>query len=125
LPLATAISLQSGVPAIYPRKEPKAYGTRAGVEGAFEPGQTAVVIDDLASSGESKLEAIRRLEDNGLEVHGVVVLIDRQGGARSQLSRLGYALHPVLKLETLVEAWRAAGWIDSRQAEAVLAGVID
>ncbi len=125
LPIATAISLQSGLPAIYPRKESKAYGLRAEVEGAFAPGQTAVVIDDVASSGESKLEAIRRLEDQGLIVRDVVVLIDRQGGARSELERQGYAFHAALKLETLVEIWRDEGWIDDRQAEAVLAGVVD
>jgi uridine monophosphate synthetase len=125
LPIATALSLLSGRPAIYPRKETKAYGLRAGVEGEFQAGQEAVVIDDLASSGESKLEAIRRLEGNGLIVQDVVVLIDRQGGARAELARQGYSLHAVLKLNALVETWRAGGWIDDRQAAAVLAGIID
>ncbi len=125
LPIATALSLQTGVPAIYPRKEAKGYGLRAKVEGAYVPGQTAVVIDDVASSGESKLEAIRRLEAEGLRVKDVVVLIDRQGGARSELGSLGYGYHAALKLEDLVAIWRGAGWINDRQVEQVLAGVVD
>ena len=125
LPIATAISLKTGLPAIYPRKETKAYGLQATVEGAFHPGQTAVVVDDVASSGESKLDAIHRLEDQGLVVRDVVVLIDRQGGARTELERMGYGYHAALRLEALVESWRSVGWLDDSLAAAVLAGVVD
>lgn len=125
LPIATAISLKTGRPAVYPRKEPKQYGLRAAVEGAFQPGETVVVIDDLASSGESKLEAIRRLEAQGLVVRDVVVLIDRQGGARTELERRGYKFHAALQLDALVPVWTSAGWLDERQAGEILAGVVD
>ena len=54
IPIATAISLLGNWPVIYPRKEVKSYGTRAELEGVYEPGETVVIIDDLATTGESK-----------------------------------------------------------------------
>ena len=65
LPIATAISLAGGWPMIYPRGEAKAYGTGAEIEGA-SPGERAVVIDDLATTGGSKFEAIEKLTAAGL-----------------------------------------------------------
>ncbi|NMC11797.1 MAG: orotidine-5'-phosphate decarboxylase, partial [Chloroflexi bacterium] len=76
LPIATVISLQSGWPMIYPRKEIKEYGTRAEIEGAYLPGDRVVVIDDLATTGGSKFEAIEKLTSAGILVSDVVVLID-------------------------------------------------
>ena len=60
LPIATAISLAGGWPMIYPRKEAKSYGTGAEIEGGFAAGERAVVIDDLATTGGSKFEAIEK-----------------------------------------------------------------
>ena len=58
LPIATAISLAGGWPMMYPRKEAKSYGTGAEIEGDIAAGERAVVIDDLATTGGSKFEAI-------------------------------------------------------------------
>jgi uridine monophosphate synthetase len=124
LPIVTAIALQSGHRAVYPRKELKEHGLRAKVEGVYEPGQTAAVIDDLASSGESKLEAIERLESSGLKVQDVVVLIDRQGGAGPLLESRGYRFHAALSLGDLVADWQREGWIDRSQAKSVLDGML-
>ena len=89
IPVATAISLQSGWPVIYPRKEAKSYGLRAEVEGEYHAGERAVVIDDLATTGGSKFEIIDKLTEAGLQVKDVVVLIDRQSGAREALAEAG------------------------------------
>jgi len=53
IPIATAISLAGNYPMIYPRKEVKAYGTKAEIEGEYHAGETVVVIDDLATTGGS------------------------------------------------------------------------
>lgn len=119
LPIATAIALRTGRPLIYPRREMKDYGTRAQVEGGFQPGETAVVIDDLATTGESKIETIRKLESAGLRVQDVVVLIDREQGAGESLQAAGYRLHAVATLRPLVAAWQRLGAASAEQASQV------
>ncbi|GMR09386.1 MAG: bifunctional orotidine-5'-phosphate decarboxylase/orotate phosphoribosyltransferase [Anaerolineae bacterium] len=109
LPIATAIALQSVRPLIYPRKEVKEYGTKATVEGGFEPGDIAVLIDDLTTSGGSKFEAVDKLTAAGLEVRDVVVLIDRQAGASEALLAAGLKLHSVFTLRQLIGHWTTSG----------------
>jgi uridine monophosphate synthetase len=111
LPIATAISLQSGWPMLYPRKEAKEYGTRAAIEGVFAPGEQAVVIDDLATTGGSKFEAIQKLTAAGLRVQDVVVLIDRQSGAAEALQEAGHRMHAVFTLTQLLDYWEGMGRI--------------
>ncbi len=66
IPIATAISLQGNYPMIYPRKEVKTYGTKAEIEGEYQAGETVVIIDDLATTGGSKFEAIEKLTERGI-----------------------------------------------------------
>jgi uridine monophosphate synthetase len=112
LPLAVAASLAGGVPLVYPRREAKTYGTRRRIEGAFQPGERVVVIDDIVTDGASKLEAIELLEDAGLVVEDLVVLIDREQGARERLLARGYRLHAVLTISQCFDALAAAGLVD-------------
>jgi uridine monophosphate synthetase len=119
LPIVTAISLASGWPMLYPRKEAKEYGTQAQVEGEFRAGERAVLIDDLATTGGSKFEAIERLESVGLQVQDVVVLIDREGGAREALRQRRISLHAVFQLGAMIERWERCGTISGKQAAAV------
>ncbi len=109
LPIGTAVSLMGGWPLIYPRKEVKGYGTRAAIEGEYKTGEEVVVLDDLATTGESKFEAIDTLVAAGLHVRHVVVLIDRQSGAKEALQEKGYRLHAVLKLDELLDYWQQSG----------------
>ncbi len=112
LPIATAISLRSNRPLIYPRKEVKQYGTRVAIEGGFELGETAVLIDDLTTSGGSKFEAVDKLTAAGLEVRDVVVLIDREAGASKALLAAGLQLHSIFTLPQLIDHWRATDRVD-------------
>src|SRR5215211_3086756 len=105
IPIATAVSLQGNYPMIYPRKEVKAYGTKAEIEGEFHSGETAVVIDDLTTTGGSKFEAIEKLTAAGLKVSDVVVLVDRESGAREALEKEGLKLHAVLSINQLLNHW--------------------
>jgi uridine monophosphate synthetase len=105
IPIVTAISLQAGYPVIYPRKEVKTYGTKAEVEGEYQSGETAVVVDDLTTTGGSKFEGIEKLTAAGLKVKDVVVLIDRQSGAKEALAEAGFCLHAVLTIAELLDYW--------------------
>ncbi len=112
IPIATAISLQGGYPMIYPRKEAKAYGTKAEIEGEYHAGETVVVIDDLATTGGSKFEAIEKLTAAGLKVQDVVVLVDRQSGAKEALQAAGFHLHAVLTITGLLDHWELTGGVE-------------
>jgi len=105
IPIATAISLAGNYSMIYPRKEVKAYGTRAEIEGEYHTGETVLVIDDLATTGGSKFEAIEKLTGAGLIVRDVVVLVDRQSGAKESLQQAGFELHAVLTITQLLDHW--------------------
>lgn len=120
LPIGTAVALEMGLPLIYPRREVKGYGTGQKIEGSFEAGDRVVVLDDLITTGGSKLEAIRPLEEAGLAVRDVVVLIDREQGGREELAAAGYRLHAVLRLGEMLEELVAAGRIGARQRDEVL-----
>jgi uridine monophosphate synthetase len=121
LPIGTAVSLEMGRPMIYPRKEAKSYGRARQVEGTFQPGERVAVLDDLITTGGSKLAAIAPLEAAGLEVQDVVVLIDREGGGRDELAAAGYRLHAVLRLTELLDLLVQAGRIRPRQRDEVIA----
>ncbi len=118
IPIATAISLQGNYPMIYPRKEAKAYGTKAEIEGECHAGETVVVIDDLATTGGSKFEAIEKLTGAGLIVNDVAVLIDRQSGAKEALERAGYSLHAVMTIARLLDYWEETGKVEEEKIQA-------
>lgn len=117
IPIATAVSLQGGCPMIYPRKEVKTYGTKAEIEGEYRSGETAVVIDDLATTGGSKFEAIDKLTAAGLVVKDIVVLVDRQSGASESLAQAGYAMHSVLTITQMLDHWEQSGRVDKEKIE--------
>ncbi|MCK6581625.1 MAG: orotate phosphoribosyltransferase [Anaerolineales bacterium] len=117
IPIATAISLAGNYPMIYPRKEAKTYGTKAEIEGEYHAGETVVVIDDLATTGGSKFEAIEKLIGTGLFVKDVVVLVDRQSGAKESLEQAGYHLHAVLTITQLLDHWEANGKVAKEKIE--------
>jgi uridine monophosphate synthetase len=117
IPIATAVSLQGNYPMIYPRKEVKAYGTKAEIEGEFHAGEIALVIDDLATTGGSKFEAIDKLTAAGLKVTDVVVLVDRESGAKESLDQAGFHLHAVLTITQLLEYWEKTGKVEKSKIE--------
>jgi uridine monophosphate synthetase len=117
LPIATAISIHGGWPLIYPRKEVKTYGTKAEIEGRYLKGERIVVIDDLATTGGSKFEAIEKLTSEGLMVEDVVVLIDRQSGADKALIDAGYKLHSVTTLTKLLDYYEMSGKVQINHIE--------
>ncbi len=91
---------------------------QAEIEGAFHDGETVVMLDDLATTGESKFEAIDRLKSAGLVTHDVVVLIDRQGGARQGLEARGVRLHAVFTMTELLDHWQATRRLDAETLRA-------
>jgi orotate phosphoribosyltransferase len=117
IPIATAVSLHGNYPMIYPRKEVKTYGTKAEIEGEYHAGERVVVIDDLATTGGSKFEAIEKLTGAALMVKDIVVLVDRQSGAKESLAQAGYAMHAVLTISQLLEYSEENGKVEKDKIE--------
>ena len=119
LPITTAISLKSGIPMVYPRKETKDYGTQAEIEGIFSPGERVILIDDLSTTGGSKFEAIEKLNSVDLKVEDVLVLIDRESGAHEELAEAGFRLHAIFTLTQLLDIWKTGELISQNHVNDV------
>jgi orotate phosphoribosyltransferase len=81
VPLVTALSLHTGLPAAVVRPQAKAHGSRRRIEGVAVNGRNVIVVDDTARSGVSLLTAARLLRIAGAKVTTAVCVIDRQTGA--------------------------------------------
>jgi uridine monophosphate synthetase len=90
LPIGVALSLHLSKPLIYTRKERKEYGTGALIEGKFQPGEHILLVDDVITRGDSKIEVMKPLQDAGLIITDVAVLLDRQSGGAAMLATHGY-----------------------------------
>lgn len=120
LPLGTALCLDMDKPLIYPRKTAKSYGTGKQIEGVWQVGQTAVVIDDLITSGDSILQAIVALKASGLQVNEAVVLIDREQGGVAQMQEHGYKLHSAISISRVLAILEAHQRISAKERDKVL-----
>lgn len=108
--LALAYSLETNVPTIYARIRPEGTGPR-GIEGSFNKGDTALIFDDLITRGSSVMETATLLEENGIKVKDIIVLIDREHGAAEHLRRHGYNLMSILKLDVMLNHYMSKGLI--------------
>ena len=120
LPIGVAASIAGDLPMIYPRKEAKEYGTGKLIEGEFNAGETAAVVDDVITDGGAKVEAIQHLTAAGLVVKDVVILLDREQGGDRVLAKHGLTLHSVTKLTPALDALVRLGRITPVQREAAL-----
>ncbi|MEN6459673.1 MAG: orotate phosphoribosyltransferase [Thermoguttaceae bacterium] len=80
------------------RKESKGHGTNRYLEGPVQPGQTVVIVEDVVTTGGSSLVAIERAEAFGLEVAGVLAIIDRMEGGAEAFTQRGYQFASLLSI---------------------------
>ncbi|XP_005386599.1 PREDICTED: uridine 5'-monophosphate synthase isoform X1 [Chinchilla lanigera] len=113
LPLATVICSTHQIPMLIRRKETKNYGTKRLVEGAVNPGETCLIIEDVVTSGASVLETVEALQKEGLKVTDAVVLLDREQGGRDKLQAHGVRLHAVCTLSQMLEILEQQQRIDA------------
>ncbi|KAJ8406005.1 hypothetical protein AAFF_G00308930 [Aldrovandia affinis] len=119
LPLATIICSKHELPMLIRRKEAKDYGTKRLVEGAINPGDTCLIIEDVVTSGSSVLETAEVLQKQGLKVTDAIVLMDREQGGSVRLAKEGICLHAVVSLSKLLDVLHAAGQIEADMVHSV------
>jgi orotate phosphoribosyltransferase len=90
VPLATAVSLELGLPAVFVRKSAKAYGTAECFEGEIYPGERVVVIEDVLTTGSEALRSARALREFGANVIEILGVIDREEGAAANIAAAGF-----------------------------------
>ena len=101
IPIATCMSLESGLPTRFVRKAAKEYGTCRLAEGGVIDGMRLLIVEDVVTSGGQVVESCRELRALGARVEDVVCVIDREGGGTRNLASEGLTLHPLFTMSQL------------------------
>lgn len=101
IPLVTMLSQVTGIPAMFVRKQAKAYGTRRLAEGGDPAGRTVVLVEDVITTGGAVIKAAVALRELGATVDSVLCAIDRSGSGASGLAEHGIAVRSVLTKDLL------------------------
>jgi orotate phosphoribosyltransferase len=104
VPLVAATSVATGRPYLIVRKAAKEYGTGNRIEGDFDAGDRVVVLEDVATTGQSALDAVQALREAGVVVDRVLVVVDREAGARELLADHDVALEALVSADQLLAA---------------------
>jgi orotate phosphoribosyltransferase len=84
------------------RKEAKAHGTGKVIEGAFDPADRVVVIEDVITTGGSALRAVASVRTAGATVLGVLAVVDREEGGREALEAAGLQVAALARASEIV-----------------------
>ncbi|MHC1625957.1 MAG: orotate phosphoribosyltransferase [Methanoculleaceae archaeon] len=101
VPLAVAVSLASGRPYAIIRKEEKRHGTGGNIIGDVN-GRSALLVEDVVTTGRSVLSGLKALRKAGALVREVVCVVDREEGGYDLLLKEGVHLHPLLKFSDIL-----------------------
>ncbi len=84
------------------RKEEKGHGTGKMVEGNLKPGDTVAMVEDVVTTGGSVIKAINAVREAGAEVKTLLVIVDREEGAKSKFEDLGVEFFSIFKISELL-----------------------
>ena len=98
LVIASALAIETVKPLIYVRSKPKNYGTSKSVEGKIQQGMNVVMIDDVATTGGSVVNAIKSLKEEKISIKDAYVNVNRMEGATEALPQLDVKLHSILDI---------------------------
>lgn len=104
VPLVAATSLVARKPYVIVRKQAKEYGTANRIEGELTEGEEVVVLEDIATTGRSALDAACALREAGARVSRVLVVVNREEGARELLAENDLSLDALLTASDLLAA---------------------
>jgi orotate phosphoribosyltransferase len=104
IPIATALSLKTGIPVAFVRKKAKEYGTCKLAEGIEIQGKNVCIIEDVVTTGGQILLSADDLKDYGAIVKNVLCVIEREQQGRENLENSGLSFLSLFKMEELIEA---------------------
>jgi orotate phosphoribosyltransferase len=99
--LATALSLETGLPFVIARKGTKDYSTAKAIEGILQPGDRVAVVEDVITTGAQAIRAARLAREAGAEVLAIVAVVDREEGGVAKIQEAGFALRSLFGKQDL------------------------
>ncbi len=119
--LVPSIAGKLGVPCVVIRKESKSYGLTDRITGGeVRKGDRVAFFDDVITSGASKVEAIKLLEESGGKIETIVVVVDREQGGKKELEKKGYKVKPVTTITEIVKSLMSFKTLSRSQANEIL-----
>lgn len=117
--IASALAIEIIKPLIYVRSKPKDYGTTKSIEGQIHKGMRVVMIDDVATTGGSVVNAIKSLKDANITIEDAYVIVNRMEGADEALKELGVKLHSLANVMQITQALHEQKFIEDDILEKV------
>jgi orotate phosphoribosyltransferase len=99
--LGGAVSMETGLPLVLVRKEPKGYGTSKQIEGILAPNDRVTLIEDVVTTGGDSLRSAQVLRDAGAEVISLVVVLDRGEGGEDNIRAAAIPYSPLFRVSDL------------------------
>ncbi|MGA3174662.1 MAG: orotate phosphoribosyltransferase [Syntrophorhabdales bacterium] len=101
--VVASYALRAPIPGFFIRKEPKGHGTNRWIEGGknLKKGMSVLILEDVITTGGSSLRAIEATEKEGLNVKGVLALLDRLEGGREAIKNRGYLFESIFTLDDI------------------------
>ena len=96
VPIATVLSVEVGLPALFVRKQAKTYGTCKLAEGPDVAGRRVTLVEDVITTGGAVRDATRALREAGAVVEVVICAIDRSPEGENPLADVGLDVRAVL-----------------------------
>jgi orotate phosphoribosyltransferase len=119
LVIASALAIETVKPLIYVRSKPKDYGTSKSVEGQIHEGMKVVMIDDVATTGGSVVNAIKSLKEANITIEDAYVIVNRMEGADEALKELGVKLHSITNIIQITQTLHEQKLVDGDTLEKV------
>jgi orotate phosphoribosyltransferase len=119
LVIASALAIETVKPLIYVRSKPKDYGTSKSIEGQIQEGMKVVMIDDVATTGGSVVNAIKSLKEANITIEDAYVIVNRMEGADEALKELGVKLHSITNIIQITQALHEQKLVDGDILEKV------
>jgi orotate phosphoribosyltransferase len=101
VPLAVALSLKTGLPYVMIRKSERVHGTGSRIEGELLG--NVIVVEDVATSGGSLVDAVEVIRRAGGTVERAIVVVDREEGADEALRAVDIELLPLVRIGSLLQ----------------------
>jgi orotate phosphoribosyltransferase len=99
--LGGVVSLETGLPLVLVRKEPKGYGTSKQIEGRLAPNDRITLIEDVVTTGGDSLRSAQVLRDAGADVIHLIVVLDRGEGGEDNIKGAGIPYSPLFRVQDL------------------------